>query len=81
MADRALLLYRGGMDYTELQSFYGYDMDAAHKAAIKYRAAIEEEMCRVGLEAIHPESVREIRRGLRGEGDFRCPGADVVRGV
>ena len=52
MAVRAFLRYRKGMDYTEIQSFYGYDMQRAHEAAVKYRAAIEEEMNRVGLEAI-----------------------------
>lgn len=75
MADRAFLRYRELMDYTEIQSYYGYDMERAHEAALKYRAEIEEEMRRVGLEAIQPESRRSDSRGLHNPVDMRGDGA------
>lgn len=81
MADRALLRYREHMDYTEIQSFCGYDMQLAHEAALKYRAEIEEEMQRVGLETIQSKSLPQERRGLCGKGDFRSSGPDVVRSL
>ena len=75
MADRALLLYRGRMDYTEIQSFYGYDMEKAHEAALMCRAEIEEELQRVGLEALEPKSRRPDSRGLHDPVDMRGDGA------
>ena len=72
MENTPFFCYRSHMkDYMEIMDFCGYDLDRATEIASVYRAAVEEEMNRVGLEAIQSESRRPDSRGLHNQVDMR----------
>ena len=61
------------MDYLEIMSFCGYDLDKADKMV--------NEIVKNDMETLSEQPLREDGRGLHSPGDQRGAGHQLVRGL
>lgn len=61
------------MDYLEIMSFCGFDLDKADKMV--------NELVKNDMETLSEQSLREDGRGLHGTCDQRGAGHQLVRGL
>lgn len=61
------------MDYIEIMSFCGYDLDRADEMV--------NEIVKNNMETLSEQSLREDGRGLHGTCDQRGAGRQLVRGL